>query len=273
MDDAARRQELADFLRHRRASVSPQEVGFPTGVGRRAAGLRREEVAAVSGVGLSWYTWLEQARRVNPSSEVIEALALALRLTDDEHDHLRALAGLTARRRAGASDIPPFAQPLVDSLLPAPAYVSTDRWDVLAWNRAETLLLPELEHVDAEGRNVALLLFTAPSARQTLPLWRDEARRVVAQLRAQTASRPGDAVDALLVERLQAAGPDFDELWHERDVARFSSHERLVLHPSLGALRFWHQRLDFTDDPRIRLTVYLPATRETRERLSDALLA
>src|SRR5438105_15654172 len=138
MDDKERRLALADFLRTRRARLQPSDMGLPARTRRRTPGLRREEVAELAHIGVSWYTLLEQAHDVHPSRRVLESLAQALRLNAPEVQHLLILAGqeLPVQPRAEAEPVPPALQRIVEALDPHPAFVIGRRWDVLAWNRA-----------------------------------------------------------------------------------------------------------------------------------------
>src|SRR5215471_5199228 len=136
MQEQERRQALADFLRQRRAHLSPTDVDLPPGFRRRTPGLRREEVAQLANMGTSWYVWLEQGRDVHPSAQVLESLAQALLLTPNERRHLFLLAGQTLPPRASPLEerVSPALQQLLDDLNPTPAYVMGQRWDCLAWN-------------------------------------------------------------------------------------------------------------------------------------------
>src|SRR3954447_13690644 len=144
-----RRAELADFLRRRRASLQPEDVGLQNGGRRRTPGLRREEVAQLADVGTTWYTWLEQGRDVRASFDVLEAISRALRLTPAERTHLMLLGRgeEPPPRRSPAERVAPALRRVIDNLGPVPAYVLGRRWDYLAWNKAATALLGDLESV------------------------------------------------------------------------------------------------------------------------------
>jgi transcriptional regulator with XRE-family HTH domain len=150
-----RREELADFLRKRRASLLPEDVGLPNGGRRRTPGLRREEVAQLAGVGTTWYTWLEQGRDVRASLEVLEALARGLRLTPAERVHLILLGrGEEAPERAAPPErVSPTLRRLIANLGPAPAFLLGRRWDYLAWNPAACAVFGDLAKVPRPQRN------------------------------------------------------------------------------------------------------------------------
>src|SRR5919198_4948999 len=164
---AARRSELADFLRDRRARVTPDSVGLPDDGRRRTPGLRREEVALLAGVGLSWYTWLEQGRDIKPSAQVLDALARVLRLAGAERAHLFHLARVELPLPGGdyPREAPPELAAIVDGLVPNPAYLIGPRADVLAWNRAATALLGTPSAAPDGRPNLLWWLFTSDDRR------------------------------------------------------------------------------------------------------------
>ena len=182
-----RRKELADFLKTRRARLTPAQAGLPDGGRRRTPGLRREEVAMLASVSTVWYTWLEQERDVRPSAQVLDSVAGALRLDPDEKAHLFALADQGSyyplvRREEVVS---PALRRALDALNPNPAYVMGRRWDKLAWNDAMTLVFGDLGSLPAKERNTLWSMFTNQRMRQTIPDWESHARHVLAQFRAR----------------------------------------------------------------------------------------
>src|SRR5437868_5837754 len=164
MHKSERRQALADFLRQRRARLSPTDVGLPPGFRRRTPGLRREEVAQLANMGTSWYVWLEQGRDVHPSAQVLESLAQALRLTLNERRHLFLLAGQPLPPRAFPLEesASPTLQRVLDDLNPNPAYIMGRRWDYLAWNKAANGLFSISEATSPYTRNLLWRVFTNP---------------------------------------------------------------------------------------------------------------
>src|SRR5690349_22910145 len=181
-----RRGELADFLRRRRASLKPQDVGLPNGGRRRTPGLRREEVAQIAGVGTTWYTWLEQGRDVRASMDVLESISRALRLTPAERDHLILLGrGEQAPPMTPtAEQVSPTVKRLIKNLGPNPAYVLGRRWDIICWNRAYTAVFGDPGEVPKPFRNHVWLTFTDPARRELMPDWEKAARLQVARFRA-----------------------------------------------------------------------------------------
>src|SRR5689334_2796484 len=174
------RDELAAFLRFRRERLTPDDVGLPGGGRRRTPGLRREEVATLAGVSTTWYTWLEQAREVTPSRQVLDALARTLQLSPAEHDYLCTLAGRSPAPVTEAG-VHPTMRAFVESLVPNPAYIANETWDVLAYNRAQGALIDEYDKRPVEQRNVIWLMFNEPALRTRIVDWEGDARTMVAK--------------------------------------------------------------------------------------------
>ncbi|NEK57461.1 helix-turn-helix domain-containing protein [Geodermatophilus sabuli] len=257
---ASARRELAEFLRSRRRQVDPRAVGLPSGGSRRTPGLRREEVAMLSGVGHTWYTWLEQARDIRPSRQVVDALARTLRMSPAEHEYVLRLAGHGSAVPATAADaMPAHVQRLVDALGPSPAYVITSSWAIVGWNRAYERLYPGVARVPPSGRNLLELVFTDPAVRDLLGDWTTDSRRFLTQFRAEVGPRLADPEVVDLVARLEAASPDFASGWASHDVDRFSSGERRFEHPRVGTLLLEHHQLTPADAPGLQLVVYTAA--------------
>ncbi len=254
------RADLAEFLKARRAALRPSDVGLPDGVRRRTAGLRREEVAMIAGVSVSWYTWLEQGRPINASLDVLEALARALRLDPVEHDHLLELAGHPLRRpiEPGRDRAPSAIVRLLHVVEPAPAYALGPRWDMLAWNRPFAKLFPAIETLPVEERNLVWILFANESARRLKGEWESEARHTLSQFRAETVPLREDPAVAGLVERLLEVSTEFREWWPRHDVTGFKAHRRVFHHPVAGRLEFQTQQLVSAGEPDVRIVVHLP---------------
>ncbi|MFF1683328.1 helix-turn-helix transcriptional regulator [Streptomyces sp. NPDC058256] len=229
------RAELADFLRRGRARLDPSDVGLTAGARRRTPGLRREEVAALAGMSVDYYTRLEQSRGPRPSRQMLGALARALRLGGDERDHLFHLVGEEPPRAESASaHVRPGLLLILDRLYDAPAMIATDYGDVLAQNAMAAALVG-----DAAGdRNMVRRFFTEPGARALFPVedHPELARAHVANLRAVTAARPEDPRPARLVAELRAAGGEFAELWDAHEVAVRRASTKRFRHPTVGLL-------------------------------------
>lgn len=254
-----RRADLAEFLRARRAAIGPADVGLPPGTRRRTQGLRREEVALLAGVSVSWYTWLEQGRPINASLDVLDALARALRLDAVERDHLIALAGHPARKTAGeGGDVVSDAlERLLRALEPAPAYVLGPRWDFLAWNRPFGSLFPAVAALAPENCNLVWVMFANADVRALVGDWEREARRVLSQFRAEIVPLRDDPAVVSLVDRLLELSAEFAQWWPRHDVGGFETHRRLFHHPVAGRLEFETQQLVPAGEPDLRVVVHL----------------
>lgn len=266
---AAGRRELADFLASRRRLLDPRAMGLPTGGNRRTPGLRREEVALLSGVSHSWYTWLEQGRDIRPSRQVVDAVARTLSLSAAEHEYVLQLSGHGAARPSDTAENPPdHVQRLLDALGPSPAYAITATWAIVRWNRAYERLYPGVAAAPAADRNLLWLVFTDPAVRRLLADWTADSRRFLTQFRAEVGSRLADSRVVDLVTRLQEASPDFRAGWASHDVDRFTSGERRFEHPVVGSLVLEHHQLTPADAPGLQLVVYTAAGAGTAARLA-----
>ncbi|MEV8560005.1 helix-turn-helix transcriptional regulator [Streptomyces sp. NPDC051917] len=264
------RAELADFLRRGRARLDPTDVGLAPGARRRTPGLRREEVASLAGMSVDYYTRLEQCRGPRPSRQMLTALARALRLTDDERDHLFHLAGEEPPRRETASaHVRPGLLLVLDRLHDAPALVVTDCGQVLAQNALSRALSGDALARPARERNLVRRFFLDPAGRGLFPPEDvpDHARQHVANLRAVAAARPDDPEPAALVAELRAASEEFARLWDEHEVAVRRDATKRFRHPVVGLLELDCEVL-LTDDHRHHLVLHTarPGT-ESYERL------
>ncbi|MGW4027138.1 helix-turn-helix transcriptional regulator [Streptomyces sp. NPDC005009] len=263
------REELADFLRRRREAIRPADVGITDGPRRRTAGLRREEVAMLAGMSVDYVVRLEQGRSSQPSTQLLVALARALRLSDDERDHLFHLAGHRPPPADGPARLARAGLVrMLDLLGDTPALVMSDLGEVLAQNRASLLLMSDLTGFSGDRRYLVHRWFTEPAARAVGPAEEEEyyARRLVADLRAVAGRRAGDPTVTGLVERLRAASAHFRRLWAEHEVAVRRADRKTFLHPRVGRLLMDCETL-VTPDQRQQLLVLTPADTEARERL------
>jgi transcriptional regulator with XRE-family HTH domain len=264
----ARRSELTDFLRTRRAQVTPQEVGLPANGRRRTPGLRREEVAQLAGVGLSWYTWLEQGRDIKPSAGVLDALARVLRLDTAERAHLFHLARVELPLPATdyTREAPPELAEIVTALEPNPAYLIGPRTDVLAWNAGAAAMLGEPTRAPDGRRNLLWWLFTAGGLDSEQR--RSTARSTLARFRAEHARRIGDPDFAALIDALEEASEQFRAWWPRHEVLTEQLGTKTVEHPRAGRLVLHHLQSAPTSHPDLRLIQFAPADAATREALA-----
>jgi transcriptional regulator with XRE-family HTH domain len=269
---AGKRSELAAFLRSRRERITPEDVGLPGGHRRRTAGLRREEVAQLAGVGVTWYTWLEQGRPIRASVQVLEAVARTLRLDAVERRHLFRLAEVPdmAPRGDGGPLLRPQIQAILDGLNPMPASVATERFDILAWNAAYAVLFPRTPEVPAAERNTLLYCFTRAECCSTIENGADQRAALVAQLRAAYGHHVGDPAWTGFIRRLEAASPEFAAMWATQDVAQPAYHAKVFRHPLYPRLEMTSTSFAVPSAPGTRMVVYTPdneATRAAMERL------
>ncbi len=247
---------FGDFLRSRRARLDPQAVGQPVRRTRRIAGLKREEVAQRAGISAEWYVKLEQGRAVSPSSGTVEALGRALLLDAVELAHLRLLAAAGGRQPFRREPVPDTLRRLVQGL-PGPAYITGQRWDILAWNAAAAALFGDFGRLAPEDRNTLLWMLTDPDARALFADgWAREAQRMVSLFRAGYDLWAGDVAFAALVGRLRAACPEFEGWWAAHGIGAPVSGSKQFFHPTLGALRFDYASFQANDDPALKLALY-----------------
>jgi transcriptional regulator with XRE-family HTH domain len=233
------RRELARFLRSRRERIAPSEVGLPAGPRRRTQGLRREEVAVLAGVSPTWYTYLEQARGIQPSREVLDSLARVLRLTEDERRYVHSLAhGSVIQTSPLDGEIP--AIDLIKQVValfeesPYPVYAVNLYCDLLAWNRAATEWYDDWGALPPEERNILRWMLVSPVARTRLVDWEDDAKDIVARWRAESGKHAGDPVLRERISELAHLSPEFRSWWGQFRVVEHRSKVRRFRHKILG---------------------------------------
>jgi len=266
---ATTRAALSDFLKSRRARISPATVGLQKRSRRRTPGLRREEVADLAGVGLTWYTWLEQGRDIRVSPEVLTGVARALQLEPTERAHLFRLAGHAVPAEPATAFISSRLQRVVDCWDPFPAHVTGRRRDILAWNRASEAIngwsrLPEDKH------NLLWFVFMVPSTRQLLVDWQLEAALSVAALRAEVGGDLGEPDYQELITELLEASPDFAAIWARQDVRIRQEGRKQFQHPELGRLDLEFTAFQVAERPSLRLYLYAPGDSRSEMKLREA---
>jgi transcriptional regulator with XRE-family HTH domain len=274
----ARRAELAAFLRARRTRLRPDDVGL-TAAGtlgrRRTPGLRREEVAQLSGVGVTWYTWLEQGRDITASAQVVDALARALALTADEHLHLRELAGLPPpEQQTPPGDLPSQRlrlQRLAEAVAPNPASIYDVHFDYLAWNTPYRRLRHDPARLPGDRRNLLWWMFTDAVNRARMVRWEPAARAVLSQFRATAGQRPGDPRFAEIAAGLTQASPEFRDWWAEYPVRYFRPATIGIDHPRAGRVALEMYQLRLVEHPGLLLVMQVPASPDDLARLTSLL--
>jgi transcriptional regulator with XRE-family HTH domain len=263
------RQELARFLRARREAIRPEQVGLPSTRGRRTPGLRREEVALLAGVSVTWYTWLEQGRRINASHDVLLAIGRALRLDDAGLEHLVALTDPGTADVDAPTEAPSALTRLLDALMPAPAYVLGPHWEFVAWNTAQARLYPRITELDGPRRNLLWVLFADPATRELIIDWDIHARQALAEFRSATSAIRHDAAMTELIALLSEESDEFASWWPEQQVSGFETRLRRFQHPAAGQLTFEYQQLTPVEWPALRVVAQLAVPGDdSAERLS-----
>src|SRR5215470_18056047 len=271
MEEIERRQALASFLRTRRARLSQAEVGLPARSRHRTPGLRREDVAELANIGVSWYTSLEQGKDVHPSKPVLESIAQALKLTHAEEKYLFRLSGhaLPVKAPPEEEEVPPELRRVVDVLTPHPALVIGRRWDILFRNRAADLVFCLDEPCPPHSLNVVWRSFQRQGHALDLD-WEVQARNLVAHFRADYASSPGDASFEALLHDLQRMSPCFREWWEHHEIRGVPNGPRSMMHPVLGLLEFDQMQTAFSANLRMHIYAASPST---ASKLAQALSA
>jgi transcriptional regulator with XRE-family HTH domain len=264
------RGELADFLRRRRERLTPADVGMPAGVRRRAAGLRREEVAQLAGMSTDYLARLEQARGPQPSAQVLAALARALRFTDDERDHLYYLAGRTppAPRRSN-THVSPGLLHVLDHLTDSAAFVVSDLGEILVQNAVARALQGDESGRAGLERYMVWRWFTGSMSRERFPEqdWPIHARTHVADLRATAARRAGDPDVVELIGALTEASAEFRALWAEHEVAVRRAYRKRMIHPEVGELDLLCEVMASTSGDQMLVVLFAEPGSDTREKL------
>ncbi|MEC3956136.1 helix-turn-helix transcriptional regulator [Nocardia sp. CDC153] len=247
------REDLAEFLKSRRARIDPQESGLPPSGLRRVPGLRRSELAHLAGISAEYYQRLEQRRAANPSAEVLDSLASALRLNPVETAHLHLLAHPPRTVETAAPTPRPELLRMLDLIDKAPAVVITDLFDVLAANPLAHYVFGAMA-----DKNMARALFFDPAAREFYGDWDAVAAATVAQLRRVAGRYPNDPATTALIDELATGSTEFATLWRTGDVEIRTHGGKLIHHPHSGDLSFSYENLELPGDPRQRIVTFTP---------------
>jgi transcriptional regulator with XRE-family HTH domain len=264
---------LGAYLRARRLKLDPAALGFPP-QRRRTLGLRREEVAQRASISPTWYTWLEQGRGGAPSADVLDRIVRALMLTDIEREHVFLLGlGRPPEARYRKSDgVTPRLQRVLDALEPSPALIRTATWDVVAWNRAATVMLIDYASLPPGQRNILKFIFLDPRARAAQYDWESVARFALGAFRVDAARAGAAAEVEPLVAELRRLSPEFETMWHEGEVrGAHGDAIKHIRHPVLGAIAFEYSAFAVDGRTDLSMVVYNPATPDDARRI-EALL-
>lgn len=254
-----RSTQLSQFLKSCRARISPADVGLPEPDRRRTPGLRREDVAALSGVSVTWYTWLEQGREVRVSAAVLERISATLRLSSDEREYLFEMAQNRPPPLVPGhvEEVSPSVRRMLDALA-IPALVMTMRWDVVAWNDMVTKCFRDYSALPPEQRNLLKILFTSPDYQTDAEEYEAMARRLLAKLRVDYSQFPEDPGLEALISELSDSCPIFRKLWGSPEVSGRSEGVNVIRHPRLGGISFEHTSYVPEGTPTLRVVIFAP---------------
>jgi len=256
---AGQRKALGEFLRRQRAKLQPAAVGLPTGLRRRTPGLRREELAALSGMSATWYSWVEQGRPVSLSVGALARLAMALRLSRAERAYLFELAGRRDPSEASEDEEPRLPQGLerIVTALPMPAYVLDRSWRAVAWNPpAKKLFVGWLDQ--PQRKSLLEYIFLEPAAKRLISDWENRARRILAEFRVDFARHMDDADLRAQVAELTQRSAAFARIWDEHAVLGREGGERGFNHPDPAFRRFEQTGFTLASHPDLKLMVLTP---------------
>jgi transcriptional regulator with XRE-family HTH domain len=265
----ARRSDLSAFLRTRRERITPEMVDLAPGPRRRTPGLRREEVAQLAGVGVTWYTWLEQGRPINASGQVLDAISRTLRLDTAERQHLYRLAGQPGTPVVDDSaQVTPEMRAILDQLGDMPACLANSRSDALAWNPAYAALFPEIVEAPEGERNSLWQTLLSPSLTAKLVNRTQELARAVAVFRGAYSRHADDPCWQDFVRRLSAESAEFARLWARQDVAEPGPRLKTFEHRVMGRMSFSTTSFNCSSAPETRMIVYMPADQSCRDAMT-----
>ena len=264
---------LGSYLKDRRMKLDPAALGF-SATRRRTPGLRREEVAQRANISPTWYTWLEQGRGGAPSAAVLERIAHALMLTDVEREHLFLLGlGRPPEARYHKNEgVTPRLQRVLDALDPSPALIRNAIWDVIAWNRAATVMLVDYASLPPEQRNILRFIFLDPRARAVQYDWDSVARFVLGTFRVEAVRAGATQAIEPLVDELSRLSPEFKAMWSDNEV-RGAHGEAIkrIRHPVLGPIAFEYSQFAVDGRTDLSMVIYNPATPADAERIASLL--
>lgn len=255
-----RHKELGNFLKTRRAKISPLEVGISNEGRRRTLGLRREEVASLAGIGLTWYTWLEQGRSINVSSEILESLTRVLMLNKQERIHLYTLAKQVPQvdMYLYQETANPMLQHVLDNLILSPSFIMDSRWNIILWNRAANIVFGDFNNVNVNERNMVYMMFNNIDYKQLFIDWKSHAQGMLARFRSTTAEYVDSPWFTKFIEDMKEKSDEFNLWWSKHDVQRKSEFHKKINHPIAGTMVFEFCSFDVSDDSSLKLIVNTP---------------
>lgn len=266
--------ELGDFLKTRRAKILPSQIGLASGMRRRTPGLRREEVALMAGISLTWYTWLEQGRPIHVSTSVIDSLSRVLLLDREERHHLYRLANqpLPADIPEARETISPALQHVLDNLTCCPSLITDQRWNVIAWNEASCTIFGDFNAMNVRDRNIVWAMFTDGKYKEMYVDWDRHAKRLVGRFRSTCGKYIEDSWLTQFIDELKTKSPEFDLWWSLHEIQSNSELYKQLNHPQVGRLDFEIINFDVADHSSLKMAVHVPMPgTDTAEKIQSLL--
>lgn len=276
MDNPTQRnKEFGDFLKTRRAKILPSQVGLPEGTRRKTPGLRREEVASLSWIGVTWYTWLEQGRPIQVSTQVLGNLARTLMLDKQETIHLFTLAGQAPPTTFPSynESVQPMLQHVLDCLEFSPAMIMDARWNVIAWNKAASMLSLDYSKIIIHKRNMLRIMFTNEEFKKTFTDWSSVAQGMLARFRTVYSKFIDDPWIEEFVNELKSESKEFELWWSMHDVKTSDNRYKTIIHPLLGELDFEETSYIVADNTSLIMNIFTPlAGTDTKAKIIQFLM-
>lgn len=270
MDEKKRRKELGLFLRTRREQLSHEEYGFDSSTIRRTKGLRREEVAMLTGISLTWYTWLEQGRDIQVSTQVLDCISRIFKLNSIEQMHLFELAGHKYIASFDISEqIPESLQKVLNSFDFCPAYITNESFDIIAWNEEAVSLFGDFSLMSSLERNNLWRMFTWIEYRSLFTNWNELAQELLAQFRVEYGKHVDYPKFQELVKVLMDESKEFKQWWSSYNLSGNKSGLKLVSHPTAGDFSLQHNSFIVADSPGLSMTVYVPVTERDLDKIKE----
>lgn len=255
-----RNKELGCFLKTRREKILPSQVGLSDKSRRRTSGLRREEVAMLAGIGVTWYTWLEQGRPIQVSASVLSSVARVLMLNDYETSYVFELAQLAPIKAVQPiKTIQPMFQNVLDSLIYSPSTILDKYWNVIAWNRASSVVFIDFSKIHITNRNLMEIMFTNSDYQQLFENWETKAQEMLSRFRVSCAEFINDPWLKQFINSLQCRSKEFSQWWLLHDVAPEHEIKKTIKHPIVGDLFFEHT-VFMTPENELKLYINTPVS-------------
>ncbi|HAT54765.1 MAG TPA: transcriptional regulator [Lactobacillus sp.] len=273
MTTSPRQQELADFLITRRQRLQPDQVGLPNTGRRRTPGLRREEVATLAGISLTWYTWLEQGRDIQVSDQVVASLVNALKLTDSEAAHLYTLTGVAEPASATpfTEEINPILQRTIDTWPLSGVVVIDSRWNFVATNKLAEQFAEHIVGHPLVGQNLLREMFTDKNFYRVIGNWQNVASNMVGRFRQLYAAQTNDVDLASFVKQLRQDSPAFDKLWSQHDIVPEVERGKTMLFPKVGEVYFDETNFIVGDNTDLHLYAFTPSDAATVTKINQII--